>query len=163
MRILFLDLDGVLVNDYSMTLGIVTFDSGFYIPFRTGFHQFDPKCVAALNKITDATRAKIVVSSSWRAFCGTDKEFDILKKHIRSEGVKADIIDMTPVYHLIPGVRRGDEIQEWLDETREDVDSFVILDDIDDMGELSKFLVLTEEKPGLRDSDTEKAINILDG
>lgn len=55
MKIIFLDIDGVL-NDFERSWGEVP----DYNP------SFVPKCVQAFNRIIRATEAKVVLSSSWR-------------------------------------------------------------------------------------------------
>lgn len=166
-KILFLDIDGVLCNDYSMTLDVIPFHPAFHIPFRTGWSRLDPKCIARLNQITDITKAKIVISSTWRLFCKDEIEFDIFVDYMKSQGVNGHIIDRTPTdylgYNLDNSVvfERGNEIQEWLDNTKINVDSFVIIDDQDDMGNLFPFLARTVESIGLQDIDINKAIEIL--
>ncbi len=168
-KILFLDIDGVLCNDYSMTLDVVPFDPTFHIPFRTGWSRLDPECITRLNKIIDATKAKIVISSTWRLFCRDEIEFNIFIDYIKSQGVSGHVIDRTPTdylgYYFDGSVLfdRGNEIQEWLNNTKINVDSFVIIDDQDDMGDLLPFLVQTIESIGLQDTDIEKAIEMLNG
>ncbi len=57
MKIIFLDIDGVLNHMYWLKkMKGVEGDKKF----------FDPDCVRRLNTITDKTGAKIVLSSSWR-------------------------------------------------------------------------------------------------
>jgi hypothetical protein len=148
MRIVFLDFDGVLVNEFS---------------FRTMRDQreaADPACVAALNAITDATGAAIVVSSTWRR--GTS--VITLRELLRKWGVTAKVIGKTPsLYEGSFSLPRGDEIAHWLKGYARDVEGFVILDDDVDMGDLTPHLVKTKFNDGLTAEHVPQAIEILKG
>jgi hypothetical protein len=143
LRIVFLDFDGVLVNDRSIRVR-----SG-------GQSTADPLCVDALNRITDATGAAIVVTSTWRFEQSRAELCGILARW----GVTGRVIDCTADVCR----RRGEEIQAWLDAHRGlyDIESFVILDDEADMAHLGPTLVQTHFKLGLTLDDAERAIRIL--
>lgn len=142
--IIFLDIDGVLTTRATQ--------------YRTG----DPKCVAELNHITDSTGAAIVVSSTWRH---DPKIADIL----RSWGVTGEVIGVTPDLArplpssgIIQAVERGEEIAQWLlDNEAHRYARFVILDDDNDMGHFTRYLVRTGSLAGLQASDAERAIHLL--
>jgi len=142
MKIIFLDIDGVLnnpkclCNDYRNVL--------------------KRECVKAFNKIIDETGADIVISSSWRKLF----EFDKLAAMLKTYGVKGDIIGTTPSINTI-GSQRGDEIAVWLDNVGEEVESFVILDDDSDMKHLSDYLVKCDTETGLTEKEVQKAIKML--
>lgn len=150
MKVIFLDIDGVLVTLRSFAMG------------RSGLHaKADPDTVAALNTIIEATGASIVISSTWRlGRGGVGRMRDTLKLW----GCTGKVVDRTPD---LPRPReRGDEIQQWLDRReaqRGDVESFVILDDDADMAHLMPLLVQTEFERGLTTEHAEVAIRILDG
>lgn len=124
MRIIFLDVDGVLNNDETTDR-------------YCGFVGIDPKLVEKLKWIYDISdkeeETRIVVSSSWR--------YDKIKKEFTSDGcydylldrlkeADMEVIGMTPM-HPKSGWHRGAEILQWLKENKEEmkVSSFVILDD----------------------------------
>lgn len=134
------------------------YQEGFAIPIGRAYIEdalaVDPAVIARLNKIVQETGAKVVVSSSWRIFYNIDG----LREILHYNGFVGDVVDHTP--RLIGMSCRGDEIQEWLD-CNGGCDSFVILDDDDDMGHLSHKLVLTDFEVGLTDADMQKAIKIL--
>lgn len=152
MRVIFLDIDGVLVNRWSLSN-----HSGIYA-------KAHPDCVAALNYIVEETGACIVVSSTWR-HAGVSKMRDFLSEW----GVKAKVLGCTPDLsrkegRLFIGTVRGDEIQAWLDGLSGHfgpVESFVILDDDNDMRHLKDRLVRTEFVCGLTMLDAEKAVALL--
>jgi len=160
MRILFLDIDGVLNTSHSSKLPMITSPDIYKYSPLMKLHQFDKDCVTCLNKIVKATGAKVVISSSWRLFFPMEDGYGykVLLDYIKSQGIEADIIGYTPEINKAP---RGLEIQKWLEE-HNDIQSFVILDDINDMMHLSSRLVQTAWKHGLIEKKHfEKAINIL--
>jgi predicted mannosyl-3-phosphoglycerate phosphatase (HAD superfamily) len=61
VKVIFLDIDGVLCNHESISAGYKTRTAPEQDPY--GPHV---DCVAALNRIIKETGAKIVVSSTWR-------------------------------------------------------------------------------------------------
>jgi hypothetical protein len=148
MRIIFLDVDGVLNStDYIRELDGL-FDDPKY--------QMNPVAVARLNRITDATGAKIVVSSTWRlAFKHQPDPIRLLKNCMACYNITGEVIGMTGQE---PGDRRF-EIQTWLNE-HPDVDSYIIFDDGLIEGH-SKHFIRTNLEIGLQDSDVELAIKLL--
>jgi len=149
VKIVFLDIDGVLVNRKSLL-------------FASGMRAAgNADCVAALNRITDETGAFIVVSSTWR-MAGLMQIKEILK----SWGVKAEVLGLAPDLTrrrgaIYTATERGDEIQEWLDTSIYPVESFVILDDDSDMKHLLNRLVRTKFEVGLTEQDATRAISFL--
>ncbi len=151
-KIIFLDFDGVLINRNSLAM-----HSGLSA-------QADPDCVKALNRITDATGARIVVSSSWRLSI-SDKEVAYL---LKSWGVTGEFIGTTPIIYqttklgdLMVHTSRSDEIGSWLKKHR--YDQFVIIDD--DGGDIAykHNLVQTKFEIGLTEELADEAIEILNG
>ena len=151
-KIVFLDIDGVLNNP-----GCYRIASGAHAPA-------DPRCIAALNLITDTTGALVVVSSTWRLgglmFC---------REKLTEWGAHASVVDITPrLIEQNPGGRlvvaqtRGAEIGKWLlDQERFEIESFVILDDDSDMDGHSNRLVQTNGAVGLTLQDAARAIQML--
>ena len=140
MKVVFLDFDGVI---------------------NTHEGAWDSAAIARLNRITDATGAVIVVSSSWReAFPDPEdasrceapmatRTTDGAPATLRCQACRgcqeetlAILRDFlagsgvtAKVIGLTPvldGEPRGREIQAWLDENRKSVEGYVILDDTDD-------------------------------
>jgi len=118
----------------------------------TGQDYFDPRCVANLNAIVKATNAKFVLSSSWRMLFDMETMVDFLKH----QKVTGELIDYTNRFYG----DRGHEIQEWLDRHPE-IESFVILDDDEDMVHLTPRLVRTTWEKGLEEHHVEQAIALL--
>lgn len=113
----------------------------------------DERAVARVQKIIDATGAKVVISSTWRLLNSLSKLQQLLKAH----GLSGEVIGVTP-----RGDRgeRGDEIQTWMDKNGP-IESFVILDDDSDMAHLMDKLVQTSFDTGLLDEHVEAAIKML--
>jgi hypothetical protein len=152
MKCVFLDFDGVLVNRAS-----------FQPPLKKPGVRVggNPDCVAELNRITNATGAVLVVSSTWRIE-GAMRCWE----YLREWGVTGAVFDITPRLQTFKGnicvsAPRGREIQVWLDAQAGDVESFVILDDDADMEHLSPHLVQTAFEVGLTRLDADKAIQLL--
>ncbi len=140
-NIVFLDFDGV----------ITTLKSRWKI---------DREKCKLVKKICDETRAKIVISSSWRkySFEETMKQFN------REEFILYDyIIDITKRLTLNGTnltVPRGVEIMDWIE--NHTVDNYVILDDDSDMLLWQKDnFVQTDTYKGINEQDVQKAISIL--
>ncbi len=108
MKIIFLDIDGVL-NVYGT--GRDEFGSTFHKHFEDN-----------LKSIVDATNAKIVISSTWRM-----NGLSEMKRMWEMRDIPGQVIDITPVMNT----DRGEEISEWL--RNNNVDNYVILDDDSDM------------------------------
>lgn len=126
MKILFLDIDGVL--NHSQTKDRI----GGYIGLNAGM-------IKRFNKIIEAhPDVKIVVSSTWRhTFShGVYENFEQLVELLKSRGVQGEFIGHTPFPVETTGGwmsgstyrTRGAEIRLWLDANPE-VENFVILDD----------------------------------
>lgn len=137
MRVLFLDIDGVLNHE----------STGAY---------FEGEKVEILNKILTTTDANLVVTSTWR-LGATPAEMDQM---LASQGViPGRVIGVTPYLDD----QRGQEIQEWLREwaQRYDVDKIVILDDRNDLEPLDNVLVRTTKTIGLTEQEANLAIQYL--
>jgi hypothetical protein len=157
LKVLFLDVDGVLIN-------LRCYGEGA----RGGeYTQAHPDCVAALNRVTDETGARIVVSSVWR-LGGVKKIRDIL----RGWGVTGKVIGCTPDLARKPKesliwrhVERGEEIQAWLDAhaERARVDAFCIVDDDADMKHLLPRLIQTDFADGFTETHAGRCIEMLAG
>lgn len=130
-----------------------------------GIAQIDPMAVERLNRLVRATKAKIVISSTWRHIWSLSELKSMLSK--LDFQFPQNIIDRTPVGES----SRGQEIQEWLDldperervnPRHEPVESFVILDDDNDMlPQQQDRFVHTNPQIGLTDADVNSAIAIL--
>lgn len=165
MKILFLDMDGVL-NSHAFMLERAEArkwepEPG---PLPPGFNMkapehwvrmVDKKAVERLNRILDETDAKVVISSSWRH--AHPHPTGRMQKILDLCGFKGEVIDETPVM----SGPRSFEISSWL-AAHPIASRFVILDDGASAGDgLTKWFVHTDLAHGLQDADVKKAINIL--
>ena len=123
MKIIFLDIDGVLnvMNPERDVYGSL----------------FHPQFVENLKRLVEETGAKIVISSTWR-FSG----LEWLSAMWLDREMPGQLLDITPFTaspelierHYDPmmgGSERGYEIQQWLEDHV--VDRYVIIDDDNDM------------------------------
>jgi hypothetical protein len=150
MDIIFLDIDGVLRTTRSDIWWSQNLKSP--IPENLFERKFDQKCVSLLNQITNITKAKIVITSTWR----TNFTFDQLKKEMLSRGIQAPIIGTTPILE-----NRGTEIECWLDMNQ--VDNYVVIDDnISDMINLNQNkIVKCNSSSGITENEFNKIVDIL--
>lgn len=183
MKIIFLDIDGVLNSQdwYVYRRDAVEMDS---INAQYPFYEFDPRAVGRLNRIIKETHAKIVVSSSWRS----GENIESLQLLFDRVGIIGEVVGLTPhlwctkPYEDMDGYRipRGCEIDWWLDnhgdfqrinwskeeqikyENKSKVKNYIILDDDSDMlyGQREHF-IKTQHPTGLTDELADRAIEIL--
>ncbi len=121
MRVIFLDIDGVLNNSKHMAL-------------HRG--QIDPQNIACLNHLVEATGAKIVLSSSWRSYVGEDRicsiqAFALLLHTHGLRNASSAFLDTTRQDVLSDAELVNDrayQCKDWLD-THPEVTSHVALDD----------------------------------
>ena len=149
MKVIFLDFDGPLIPMMC-----------HYPEQRALDEKAWPACVAELNRITESTGAKIVVSSTWRR-----GGYEYVRDLLRKWGVRGEVIGITPILDSRSGLvyvaqQRGSEIGEWL-LAHPEVTEFVILDDDDDMGTHINSLILTPFETGITREHAEKAIEML--
>lgn len=161
MKILFLDIDGVLNsmdNEYSR---LYLWKLGLEKSRDEYGDLFDERCVRWLKYIIDKTGCKIVISSTWRK-SGLLAMQDMWKYR----KLPGEVIDITPLtvdsklftkyYSEIAD--RGYEIQQWLEENDEYI--YCIVDDEYDMLEHQNF-VQTNKKFGLDYQSAKDIIRIL--
>jgi HAD domain in Swiss Army Knife RNA repair proteins len=173
LRVIFLDIDGVLNSEsYMLKLAAKHCQLEPHTPcdcFKL-YRQIDPEAIARLNRLVAVTEAKIVISSTWR------KLFDPpdLRRILEDHGLVGEIIGETPDgandSELRAGLRdgelaqdrvfRGNEIDFWL-KRHPAVDRFVILDDGSDMMMHKNRLVQTDCEDGLCDEHVDLAIRVL--
>lgn len=164
MKVVFLDVDGVLNAGRKV---VVPGSDGFHLPDWTL-----PKAIEHLNRITDATGANLVISSTWRI----GKFLHQLREMFAGVGVTAPIIGKTEngpcQWHVVQGypecsqAHRGFEIHDWIrrHQLRNDVErveGFVILDDSSDMAPYHDRHVHTAADRGLTRRHVNQAIKML--
>ena len=160
MKIIFLDIDGVLNSRETIMSNHEKRQRGEFTTPKIDGCGSDvcaphKTLVDRLNKITGQTGAYIVVSSTWRI----NKTVVELRELLRAFGVTGTVLDKTPRLFK----RRGFEIQEWLDKGSPygEIEKFVIIDDDSDMEHLMPHLIKTTNEKGLQDEHVKEAIERL--
>ncbi|MCI8435880.1 MAG: hypothetical protein HFK10_08025 [Clostridia bacterium] len=154
MKVLFLDIDGVLNSRaYDRERD------------RKADTDIDVTRLPLVKEIVDRTGAKIVLTSTWR----TDWDRDPAKckaggRYIHRTFAEygLEVFDKTPDFGLL-AVRR-DEVAKWLQTAVEPIEGFVIIDDDGfGWGDLSAHFVKTDPRNrlGLEQDHVERAIEIL--
>lgn len=161
MKIIFLDIDGVLNSEETaLAWNKITPGQGYggHFPETKEISVNDVKwgetLFKNLRKIVEDTGAKIVISSTWRLHFSLAKFKEMFALYGWQD---PPIIDATNNWGHI----RGDQIQAWLD-NHEDITHYVILDDASDMlPSQNQFLVQTDYRTGLQIEQEERAIQLL--
>lgn len=141
MKVLFLDIDGVL-NSARTALAF-----GGYPMELEHLPAFDQAALGLIRRLCDAADVQIVLSSAWR--------LHYPHKHV-GKALGLPIIDRTP---SLSGVR-GLEIQRWLADHPE-VEEYAIVDDNSDMlPDQERFFVQTDGLEGLTYRDYQKLCHL---
>lgn len=157
MKVIFLDVDGVLNNAHTRE----TFEDYIFVS--------DDK-ILLLRKLIDKTGAKIVLSSSWRKgwrfkdnnpSCANEdvRLFNALELKLKEYGIEL----MSYTGHFW---HRGKEIDYWLKNWNgEKIESFTILDDMEreELEPNADHLVQTDLSTGLTETHIIQAIKLLNG
>lgn len=149
MKIIFLDIDGVLNCESAYKNGECNYVEWTNHLGEKDHHQsFCLKSKELLNRLIDQTGAKIVISSTWRS-----SGIEFMKSVWQHEGMHGEIIGVTPNFrgdidgYTIP---RGCEIEKWLNDTgfshinwdksvqqeyidKTGIENYIIIDDDSDM------------------------------
>jgi hypothetical protein len=156
MKIIFLDIDGVLnYNNWYV--------SNEYQKLQWNEDNeldIDPACAERINNICKATGAKIVISSDWRfSWYGT-------QLRLERGGINPDYIyDKTPERIWFAGLTgfdhsRGAEINDWLEVNK--CTNYIIIDDrIDFTDEQKVNFIHVNPHIGFTDEQMEQAIIML--
>ena len=128
MKVLFLDIDGVLNSEnwfayriYCVKNNMVNILMNFVDTddrnIKHKLTMLDDRAIANLNRIIEETGCKVVLSSSWRSSIESENIFtqDLLKL----KGFKYEFYDVTPrLWFSDFSIRRGEEIKFWLDKNQ---------------------------------------------
>jgi len=140
MKVVFLDIDGVLNN--CMAAGV--------------FHHSstDPFCIAILNESLRRTNAKIVIISTWK----DNFDISVVINLLYERGILPDsIIGCTE-----KDAPKELGIKNFL-EIHGEIEKFVIIDDNLELQDesLKNFCVRTDSHEGIQPEDMDKIINLL--
>jgi hypothetical protein len=148
MKIIFLDIDGVLNCENAYRNGECQYQEWIWEDGRKDHYQrFCVRSKELLNKLIDETGAKIVISSTWR-----HSGIEFMKKVWEIEEMSGEIIGITPSMRAKGyNIPRGMEIQYYLENDlkfhhinwdkviqqeymdKSGVDNYIIIDDDSDM------------------------------
>lgn len=121
MKILFLDIDGVL-NNTATFIHNRQMQKKYVGYSHRHFDEIDPKLLALVRHICEETGAKIVISSSWRILHTMGQIIEVFE----AQGWKnPPVIDMTG---RSDNGFRGQEVYNWI-EGCESLTGYAILDD----------------------------------
>lgn len=149
MKVLFLDIDGVLNSE---EWALKKYQEGITGALQS---EFDVEAVRHLNSIIEKSQAKVVISSSWRLI----HELEYIVEMLRKFGFKGDVIGKTPRSKMSGW--RGNDIRRWLNEHPE-VHRFAILDDDSDMRGVEDHFVQTSWMKGLQEEHVPKVLALLE-
>lgn len=155
MKIVFLDIDGVLNSDDWYKSGEAK--KAYEKTNIVSDYHFDPNAWKLVEKLLIETGAKIVLSSSWRNFTleatlkdFTGTNFEVLNKYI---------VGITPRSSLR---HRGKEIETFMKNTDIKIDGYVIIDDDTDFNtDQLPYFVRTDWFHGITEENYNKAKKIL--
>jgi hypothetical protein len=149
MRLLFLDIDGVL-NRFTQR-----HSHPDVIRVRMGI--FNRLLITNINTLLRLTGAKVVISSAWRG-----SETYPVWKSLKEGGFIGDVIGETP--ELGHKSCRGDEIALYLKESMpDDFKDYVILDDcLDFLPDQNAHIVQTNTYDGLTEAKVVEIVNTFE-
>lgn len=151
MKIIFLDIDGVLNSE------------NFFESHPSGENQLrsgprenciDKRAVEKLNLIIRETDADLVISSTWRV-----KGLDKCNGYLLFAGCKKPAIGVTAMRMRADRVA---EILEWKNHYAQQIESWIAIDD-EDISILGDHAVMTSISDGLQDCHVSEAISKLNG
>jgi hypothetical protein len=181
MRIIFLDIDGVLNCENAYRSGECQYQEWIWEDGRKDHYQrFCVRSKKLLNRLIEETDAKIVISSTWR-----HSGIEFMRKVWEMEEMSGEIIGITPSLRA-KGLRvpRGMEIDHYLKEDlkfshinwdeiiqkeymeKTGVDNYIIIDDDSDMlyGQRNHFVHVhpsPRNKDGFNDHYYKEALDKL--
>ncbi len=145
LKLLFLDIDGVLNSESSgIALGIgsparinrYTMNKNqelVYYPHSKRSLLWSDVSVGILLKIIQEFDYQIVISSSWRHFVESTKEWEQMF-NLYHHGFTGKVYGITPKRsYALDDLTRGSCIEEFLKDCPDQVDDYIILDDNSDM------------------------------
>ena len=165
MKIIFLDIDGVLqpydncerfnhnLKDAAREIA-EKYNDKIYLtmdPYDIGavYYDWDDKAVQLLKDCLDEVNAKIVISSGWRDFNNEEK----LKALFKIHDLDSYIID------VLPKGNKETAITDYLKNDSELIDGYIVLDDLNMSSSFGMHMIKTYDR--LTEEDKIKMIDAL--
>lgn len=160
MRIIFLDIDGVL----NSTMWMSSCARNDIDDVQT--LMVDPVCVSLICQLCEDLDAKIVITSSWRTG-SLQSTMQELQHYKALTPLLRHVIGETPYRDRTAqsdNVHRGIEIKYWIESFEEDIDEYVIIDDDTDFlnGQLP-YLVNVNPTYGFTIVDAMEVVRLFGG
>ena len=160
MKVIFLDIDGVLATDKEFMMNRTKFQTKhpeakeLHIPY-----PFNPGCVKIFNEILQETDAKIVLSSDWRLHWNLED----LDKIFKFNGVIKSPEATTSFFKwkMSSGLEldRVKQIEQYI--SNSEITNWVAIDDLN-LSNLGDRFVRTKDSEGLKQTGLKnKILNIL--
>lgn len=153
MKLLFLDIDGVMNTDESR---------GEAAAAGKTVDVINPENAKYLNTLQRLLPdLRIVVSSTWRLIYPLEQ----IERKLRAAGYEGEpLLDRTPCHGRGDPFDscRGGEIQSWINKNAKGV-PYAIVDDHDNMGPVLDRLVQTHPEVGLDGTAVEAIVELLEG
>lgn len=180
MKLLFLDIDGVL-NSEKYAIWCTENDEGKEYIKNGGDIFIDKKAVFRIKELCEKYNVRLVISSSWRIFTleATKHEFERYKD---LKSLNKYIVGITPNYINLDNIPRGNEIDDFLtivlDKSAQtynialydikffnsdnlNIEYCIVDDDKDMLDKQMKNFVHIDNYIGITDNDIEKIKQIL--
>jgi hypothetical protein len=161
LNIIFLDIDGVLNTRNAINMQISEKKGRYNEDLSAFMYDFDKEAISNLKDLINDSNGKIVITSTWRL---NDVLMEELISQFNKNNISADIIigKTSDLHGQVTDSIRADEIKEWLSIFQDEINSFVIIDDIDEMGEYTETnLVVCDKVDGLTKKIKKKASKVL--
>lgn len=154
MKVIFLDIDGVLNHDnYYGTDEFMLHDR-----FKPN-SQICRDTVQLLNHFIEDTKCKVVITSTWRL----GRTITELQKLLDNKGFTGIVVGKTEnlsrMHHTI--MCRGKEIQKYLNDNPDITQCVIFEDDMDDMIEVLSHTIFVNPTTGLTQESLVKALDVL--
>ena len=146
MKIIFLDIDGVLNSENYYKKVDRT---------KKDWNKFNPLAVEMIRRLIEEFDASIVISSTWRYG---------LVKELKNELIKSGLVKYLHKDWKTPEIypsHRGEEINLWLDNHSEVIDYVIIDDDENILEEQKNWFIRTDINVGMTEEHYYKAREIF--
>ena len=162
MKVIFLDIDGVLATDSEFMMNRTKFRTKYpeanelRIPY-----PFNSDCVKIFNEILEQTDAKIVLSSDWRLHWNLEELDLIFKFNNVNKSPEAVTLSFKRKMSSDMEDDRSWQIKEYVDYNK--IANWVAIDDLN-LSSLGSNFVRTKDSEGLKQLGLKnKIISILEG